>query len=758
MKKTAFILPIAIVLLFSLSCKGHTSKRNNRGFLFETNQEIISVPYLLHVRFAGLNGDGAQHAAIRALDFQVLLANSLYSQPLHSLDSGVNSRIQYDIDYDVEHAPTGTIQRIEQMIAQAAKRTHSELFEIEVTDIEAKLDQIVDDITAPPIGERDEHPNAVLVLSPDKQRVAELLRQRGFDVKDSFHYRYRYLGGSPTQQWIARGRYVIVDLTSGPCMRGIGESGEGIVSISIVPSLHFESKEETGDKRLVSAHFSSQLVALIVSAVRTVFVPDMRTAHAVEPFEKVVVPLIVLRNHREFDPLTVDPSSEYYINATAIHDQIHQLLMPHQEAVVLPVTHDLFDHRALSASVYRALRTDTIHSADKHGRFHATTVPFLDSHLLTEALRRTSDSLAGPLLRAAAAQAQRALTGDSNTGIKILPIYLLSLLRLPSQLMLDRTQLYVAHNDMVLVLQTEVNNASLPYWDEQGFVSVSLRSPHRHVVAGVAAALGGLVGPYERYSTIHQSVVQDLTWAAGAHPFGPYASSSSHGLSSAMLDSSKRNTILARASLAFRAISHAFDSVDALSEEYSLEAFGGDVETDQVTGRTTTTAAAAGTNKQQDTRSASTSMWSDLLHGDASSVHSRLPVLAVGVVDKLYRELKKLEADFWRLTDLMRARNLVDAQTLSASILTSARGLSLFTQSEIASAKSALKCCHVSRTTTSTSSTSIFSSSSIAHSDSLLWWETLAVLAVIAAIVAVLYLSTRTKGIKSKPVWSSRDL
>jgi len=41
-----------------------------------------------------------------------------------------------------------------------------------------------------------------------------------------FRYRYRYHHGAHTQQWVARRRYLVVDLSSGPCEYGVTNAGE----------------------------------------------------------------------------------------------------------------------------------------------------------------------------------------------------------------------------------------------------------------------------------------------------------------------------------------------------------------------------------------------------------------------------------------------------------------------------------------------------------------------------------------------------
>ena len=50
-------------------------------------------------------------------------------------------------------------------------------------------------------------------------------------------YRYRYAGGAATQAWVAERRYLVVDVTAGPCEYGVTDSGEGTVSVGTIPPL-----------------------------------------------------------------------------------------------------------------------------------------------------------------------------------------------------------------------------------------------------------------------------------------------------------------------------------------------------------------------------------------------------------------------------------------------------------------------------------------------------------------------------------------
>jgi hypothetical protein len=47
----------------------------------------------------------------------------------------------------------------------------------------------------------------------------------------------RYNEGTPTNVWIGRGRFAVVDLSSGPVSYGVTDNGEGTVSIQSTPPI-----------------------------------------------------------------------------------------------------------------------------------------------------------------------------------------------------------------------------------------------------------------------------------------------------------------------------------------------------------------------------------------------------------------------------------------------------------------------------------------------------------------------------------------
>ena len=78
----------------------------------------------------------------------------------------------------------------------------------------------------------------------------------------------------------------------------------------------------------------------------------------------------------------------------------------------------------------------------------------------------------------------------------------------------------------MLSLQTEQPRLATPYFsDDHEAVSISPRAPGRHILAGLAQAVGGVPPPY-RAPLPGGGASLDFAWATGHHPFGPFANGS----------------------------------------------------------------------------------------------------------------------------------------------------------------------------------------------------------------------------------------
>ena len=72
-----------------------------------------------------------------------------------------------------------------------------------------------------------------------------------------------------------------------------------------------------------------------------------------------------------------------------------------------------------------------------------------------------------------------------------------------------------AIGDCVIVLQSDVPNPVIPFFADGSKVELNVRDPTRHIIAGLAKTIGGLMEPYRFYSPKHEKILVDYllpTW------------------------------------------------------------------------------------------------------------------------------------------------------------------------------------------------------------------------------------------------------
>ncbi|ONL97365.1 hypothetical protein ZEAMMB73_Zm00001d028910 [Zea mays] len=151
-------------------------------------------------------------------------------------------------------------------------------------------------------------------------------------------------------------------------------------------------------------------------------------------------------------------------------------------------------------------------------------------------------------------------------GTRVIPVFVLSLAGVDAELLMEEESLVWTSKDVVIVL--EHNNEKIPL----SYVSETTRQfalpsiAQRHILAGLASAVGGLSAPYERASRIHERHVVNWLWAAGCHPFGPFSNSSQ--ISQILQDVALRTTIYAQVDAALRKIRDTSEFVQSFASEH----------------------------------------------------------------------------------------------------------------------------------------------------------------------------------------------
>lgn len=279
----------------------------------------------------GFSPDDSGSVRIDAPTLERALTQALPLQVPANVEAEADSRVQVHISYAVQHLPSAALRRVESLLQQhmqlvGRSSTGVNVYDVPVHEIESQIDQLYSEhfSGAASSDGADRPPLVMMLLRPDKARMNPSNATAGGDDAP-YIYRYRYHRGGATQQWIAQQRYVFADLSAGPCAYGPVTSGEGSVRKGSVPLIPSPSGEDGNNAEADAAtapssqsagiapvQFSSEVTSFILSAVRHVFVGDVqwRNMHFAE---KVLVPIVVFRNHRQFHPLRQEGGTDTLI-------------------------------------------------------------------------------------------------------------------------------------------------------------------------------------------------------------------------------------------------------------------------------------------------------------------------------------------------------------------------------------------------------------------------------------------------------------
>ena len=622
------------------------------------SQQVV-IPIRIVVGMLGLEGNGEQEVDVAPALLQHALSTSLPLHSPSSLAYQRLLSAQYAITYRVEHIAHTPVQQLEQLLSRCMRpsRLH-EGEEGEEEDTEAayevqveEVEQWVDDrlysqgLAMTQHGgshhEGDSHlamqQYAVLIVSPSRQRMQP--RRPAGSNSSAYRYSYRYGQSPPTQAWVSSSRFVFVDLSASTSPLTTTDREHGATQFSLIPAAERAAplKQQTADSQAPAAgetadsYYDSRaspvmmarLCTLVIHAIETVFLQDVAfpslpvsplpspssadgspqfsspllAAHSSAPSLSLIIPLIVLRNHRRFhpfrpggEPSTVAPGAAGPVNDVAIavdsvRAEVSRLLGPDVSVLIVPLLHELHDHHHLSASLFASMREDTVHRRMEGGWFEAISIPYLSSTALLHAIAGMQDELLASLPFIPAAGSHH----------RVFPVYIFSLLGLSPSLLLDRQHLYAASRQAALVLQTGNDQVEVPFFSDDGIVTVNARSVTRHVLAAIAVGTAGIVPAFihvdkplpasspasssSSSSTVMRTFTESFSSSRSSHsyvfsvgcgPFGPFSSSSS--FSAIHVDQAQRNVVLIRLTSAMRAIQQTVQALQNFYDDYSDDA------------------------------------------------------------------------------------------------------------------------------------------------------------------------------------------
>ncbi|KAL0414839.1 UNVERIFIED_CONTAM: hypothetical protein Sradi_1685600 [Sesamum radiatum] len=599
-----------------------------RQMLHSRAEVPFQVPLEVNVVLIGFSGDGGYRYSVDSQKLEEFLRVGFPTHRPSCLETGQPLDIEHHVVFNAFPAGQPELIALEKTIkaAMIPAGTAREvdfgrevpLFEVEATAVEAEFEKLYSylfDIEHEgyPVEEMDRpRPTAIFVVNFDKVRIDPRNKELDLDSlmygritplndedmkkqEGDYIYRYRYNGGGASQVWLGSGRFVVIDLSAGPCTYGKIETEEGSVNPKTVPRLQNVLFPRSGGGEQ-SAHdtFVGQLGAVIATTVEHVIAPDVRY-ETVDMTTRLLVPIIVLQNHNRYSIMM--KGNNYSIDIEAIEAEVKKMVHQGQEVVIIGGTHALHRHEKLAIAVSKAMRSHSLQETKKDGRFHVHTKTYLDGAILKEEMERSADVLAAGLLEMSDPTLSSKFflrqtwmddsdgTGDSilkhkplwesygskprkdkrrrsekkkqgdfyrTYGTRVVPVFVLSLADVDEHLMMEDDSLVWTSNDVVIVLQHQSEKIPLSYVSELERRHAIPSLAQRHILAGLASVVGGLSAPYEKASHVHERPVVNWLLAAGCHPFGPFSNTSR--ISQLLRDVALRNTIYARVDSALHRI------------------------------------------------------------------------------------------------------------------------------------------------------------------------------------------------------------
>ncbi|EEF43107.1 uncharacterized protein LOC8258833 [Ricinus communis] len=723
------------------------SVRSDVRRMLHTRAEVpFQVPLEVNVVVIGFNGDGGYRYSLDTHKLEEFLRTSFPNHRPSCLETGEPLDIEHHVVFNAFPAGQPELIALEKALKEAmvpagkARETdfgrEVPLFEVEATVVEPvfrKFYSYIFDMDSSYAARENDRPvpNAIFIVNFDKVRMDPRNKEIDLDSlmygkipqltdedmskqEGDYIYRYRYNGGGATQAWLSSDRFVVIDLSAGPCTYGKIETEEGSVSSRTLPRIRnmmFPKGVGALSDHLSPDIFVGQLAALVATTVEHVIAPDVRF-ETVDLATRLLIPIIVLQNHNRYN--IMEKGHYYSINIEEIESEVKKMVHDGQEVVIVGGSHALHRHEKLAIAVSKAMRGHSLQETKKDGRFHVRTKTYLDGAILKEEMERSADMLAAGLVELADPSLSSKFflrqhwmdepdgSGDSilkhkplwasydsrhgrerkkkeqkkqgdlyrTYGTRVIPVFVLSLVDVDPHLMMEDESLVWTSNDVVIVLQHQHEKIPLSYVSETERRHAFPSLAQRHILAGLASAVGGVSAPYEKASHVHERPIVNWLWAAGCHPFGPFSNTSK--LSRLLQDVALRNTIYARVDSALHRIRDTSEAVQAFAAEYLKTPLG-----EHVKGKKNKTA---------------TELWIEKFYRKTTNLPEPFPH---ELVDRLEKYLDGLEEQLVDLSSLLYDHRLQDAHMNSSEILQSSMFTQQYVDHVLANEREKMRCCEI---------------------------------------------------------------
>ncbi|KAG4929418.1 hypothetical protein AAZX31_17G033800 [Glycine max] len=717
-----------------------------RRMLHSRAEVPFQVPLEVNVVLIGFSGDGGYRYNIDAHRLEQFLKTSFPVHRPSCLETGELLDIEHHMVYNAFPAGQPELIALEKELkgamVPAGKARETEfgrevpLFEVEATAVEPIFQRLYSyifdmDSVGSSVTEMDRPvPSAIFIVNFDKVRVDPRNKEVNLDSslyekipdlteedmkrqEGDYIYRYRYNGGGATQVWLSSGRFVVIDLSAGPCTYGKIEAEEGSVCSRTLPRLQNvirPSSSSTTSHQSSNDIFLGQLASLVSTTVEHVIAPDVRF-ETVDLTSRLLVPIIVLQNHNRYN--IMEKGHNYSINIEEIEAEVKSMLHDGQELVIIGGVHSLHRHEKLAIAVSKAMRGHSLQETKNDGRFHVHTKTYLDGAILKEEMERSADVLAAGLLEVSdpslsskyflrqnwmdepegstdSILKHKSLWDSYNSkysqkrrkkvkkqgdlqptyGTRVIPVFVLSLADVDPNLMMEDESMVWTSKDVVIVLEHQNKKIPLSYVSETQRRHALPSQAQRHILAGLASVVGGLSAPYEKASHVHERPVVNWLWAAGCHPFGPF-SNTSH-ISQMLLDVALRNSIYARVDSVLHKIRDTSETVQTFVAEYLKTPLG-----EPVKGK-----------KEK----SNTELWLEKFYKKTTNLPEPFPHELVDRIEKYLDGLEELLVD---MSSLLYDHRLQDAYLNSSDILQSTMFTEQYVDHVLTSERDNMRCCKI---------------------------------------------------------------
>lgn len=328
-----------------------------RRMLHSRAEVPFQVPLEVNVVLIGFNGDGGYRYNVDPHKLEHLLKTSFPTHRPSCLETEELIDIEHHLVYNVLSAGQPELIALEKALKEAmvpaGKARESDfgrevpLFEVEATAVEPVFQMLYSyifdmDSVGSSVTEMDKPvPSAIFIVNFDKVRldpklqgidldslmygkIPELTEEDMKNQEADYIYRYRYDGGGATQVWLSSGRFVVIDLSAGPCTYGKIEAEEGSVSSRTLPRLrNVVGLSSTASYRSSNDIFLGQLASLVSTTVEHVIAPDVRF-ETVDLTSRLLIPIIILQNHNRYN--IMQKGHNYSINIDEIKTEVCNFL------------------------------------------------------------------------------------------------------------------------------------------------------------------------------------------------------------------------------------------------------------------------------------------------------------------------------------------------------------------------------------------------------------------------------------------------